>query len=344
MEDLAVKYRPRTFDDVVAQKYVKAILQNQLDTNDIKNAYLFTGGAGTGKTTCGRIFANELNHFKGKPIEIDAASNNGVEHAKVIIDESRYKTLDGEYKIFLIDECHMLTVQAWNALLKTLEEPPRGVVFIFCTTDAQKIPATIISRVQRYDFTRIPDVDVVSRLEYIIAQENLNNDKDYEFDEQALEFIAKLAQGGMRDAITKLEKVLGYSEVVSIDAVNNALGTADYSTYINLLNYIITNDSANCLQTINNIFRDGKDLKIAMRSFTDFTLDVCRYKLTETLEQTQIPEYMHEEVDDLVQGASYDLLLWCLEELNNTATVIKWEPNPKPIIDLQMLLLTKEEN
>jgi DNA polymerase-3 subunit gamma/tau len=183
METLAVKYRPSVFAEVIGQESIKQILQDQISTKTHKNCYLFTGGAGTGKTTCARIFANEINNGKGSFIEIDAASNNGVDNVREIIDNAKYKSLDSEYKIYIIDECHMLSTGAWNAMLKILEEPPAKTVFILCTTDPQKIPNTILSRVQRYDFQRISLDGIISRLEYIINCENeqARYDKDGNF-------------------------------------------------------------------------------------------------------------------------------------------------------------------
>ena len=171
-QSLAVKYRPTTFSDVVEQGSIKVILENQLKDNSIKHAYLFCGGAGTGKTTCARIFANEINNHKGTPIEIDGASNNSVESVRTIIQQSRQQSLDSTYKIYIIDECHSLSNSAWQAMLKLLEEPPATAIFIFCTTDPQKIPNTILSRVQRYDFQRISQKGIVDRLREILEQEN----------------------------------------------------------------------------------------------------------------------------------------------------------------------------
>lgn len=172
MQSLAVKYRPKTFDDVVEQSSIKVILEQQLSTGTFKHAYLFCGGAGTGKTTCARIFANEINKNSGNPIEIDAASNNGVDDVREIIQQAKTKSLDSEYKVFIIDECHSLSNTAWQAMLKLIEEPPAKSIFIFCTTDPQKIPKTILSRVQRYDFNRISQEGIVKRLKHIIDKEN----------------------------------------------------------------------------------------------------------------------------------------------------------------------------
>lgn len=169
---LANKYRPQSFDDVTEQGSVKVILKQQLESGTTKNAYLFCGGAGTGKTTCARIFANEINKGQGNPIEMDAASNNGVDDVRDIIDQAKKQSLDSEYKVFIVDECHMISNAGWNAMLKLIEEPPAKSVFIFCTTDPQKIPKTILSRVQRYDFQRLSHSGIYDRLRYIIDKEN----------------------------------------------------------------------------------------------------------------------------------------------------------------------------
>ena len=155
MTSLAVKYRPTCFSDLTEQKAVVSILTNQIETNTIKHGYLFCGGAGTGKTTSARIFANMINNGSGEPIELDAASNNSVDDIRALTEDAQTQSLDCEYKVFIIDECHSLSNQAWQAFLKTLEEPPAKSIFIFCTTDPQKIPNTILSRVQRYNFSRI---------------------------------------------------------------------------------------------------------------------------------------------------------------------------------------------
>lgn len=168
---LAIKYRPQTFEDLTEQSAVVTILTNQIETNTIKHGYLFCGGAGTGKTTSARIFANMINKGAGTLIELDAASNNSVEDIRRLTEDAQTQSIDSEYKVFVIDECHSLSNQAWQAMLKTLEEPPAKSIFIFCTTDPQKIPNTILSRVQRYNFQRISHKGIVDRLKYIIEQE-----------------------------------------------------------------------------------------------------------------------------------------------------------------------------
>lgn len=170
-ETLAVKYRPKIWDDVCEQVSVRIILQQQLETNSFQHAYLFCGSSGTGKTTCARILANEINKGEGTPIELDAASNNGVDDVRNIIQQAKTKALDSEYKVFIIDECHSLSNTAWQAFLKLIEEPPAKSIFIFCTTDKHKIPKTILSRVQEFSFQRISQKSIANRLEYILQQE-----------------------------------------------------------------------------------------------------------------------------------------------------------------------------
>ena len=342
MINLANKYRPRKFEEVVAQEYVKEILLNQLESGEVKHAYLFCGGAGTGKTTSARIFAKDVNEGKGNPIEIDAASNNGVENVRNIIEDSKFKSLDSKYKVYIIDEVHMLSTGAFNALLKTLEEPPSGTIYILCTTDPQKIPNTIMSRVQRFDFTRIKNEDIVKQLTFILESEN-SEVVPYSWDTEAIAFIGKLANGGMRDAITRLEKVLDYTSDITVDEVAAALGTPDYETFIELTSAILENDSESSLRLLDGIYMAGKDLKLSMRNYTDFLVDLCKFHLTKDMSFTSLPDHLVDDLDEICQSSDYSLVLWILEEMNRLNSVIKWEPNAKPIIEGQILLMTQED-
>lgn len=335
-QTLAIKYRPQTFDDVVEQGPIKQILQEQLRTGTHKNCYLFTGGAGTGKTTCARIFASEINGHKGTPIEVDAASNNGVENVRDIIDNAKFKALDAPYKVYIIDECHMLSTGAWNAMLKLLEEPPTQTVFIMCTTDPQKIPATILSRVQRYDFQRITFKGIVGRLQYICKQENIP------YEQEAIEQIAKIADGGCRDSITLLDKVSSYSPRITIQSVIEALGTVNYTTMFTLTNDILNGDARGAVQLIEEVHRSGVDLKQFMKQYCYFILDAYKWWLTDSFEYVQIPStYLTS-----LYGWSERLYLYLrdlLDKLIKLNNDIKWETSPKALIEATIIMACEEE-
>lgn len=333
MEALATKYRPRTFKDVVCQDNVKRVLVNQLETNQLKQAYLFTGSAGTGKTTSARILANDANEGKGKPIEIDGASNNGVDNIRVIIDDCRMKSLNSKYKIYIIDECHMLSTGAWNAFLKVLEEPPKGVIFILCTTDPQKIPSTILSRVQRFDFKRIPQQDIVDRLEYILKEEGILT-----YNVDAIEYIAKLADGGMRDAIMKLDTVLGYTNEINMDNTLACLGVTSYDDMFKIVNSIIDRDATTAINVVERIFKDGKDLKLFTKDLGKCLLDLCKYNLTKTFDATMIPPYMQRQAIKLASLNIADLVD-ILDGVNKIQDKIKYEQYPKYLLESELMLL-----
>lgn len=334
MEALATKYRPQHFEDVVCQDNIKKVLTNQLETGEIKQAYLFCGSAGTGKTTSARIFANDVNGGKGKPIEIDGASNNGVDNIRSIIDDCRMKSLDSKYKVYIIDEVHMLSIGAFNALLKVLEEPPKGVIFILCTTDPHKIPATILSRLQRFDFKRIPQFDIVQRLQYILQQEG-----KITYDIEALEYIAKLADGGMRDAIMKLDTVIGYTNNITLQAVLDCLGITNYEHLVTIVQSIISKQPNEPIQIIDKIYRDGKDLKLFVKDLNKFVLDLCKLSITRNKELTMIPtDIMRKCIHIATNTPSYQLVD-ILDAINNLLDKIKYEQNPKNLIESELIIL-----
>lgn len=334
MMNLAVKYRPQHFEDVVCQDNVKKVLSNQLQTGEIKQAYLFCGSSGTGKTTSARIFANDVNGGKGKPIEIDGASNNGVDNIRSIIDDCRMKSLDSKYKVYIIDEVHMLSIGAFNALLKVLEEPPKGVIFILCTTDPHKIPATILSRLQRFDFKRIPQFDIVNRLKYILQQEG-----NITYDIEALEYIAKLADGGMRDAIMKLDTVIGYTNNITLQAVLDCLGITNYEHLVAIVQGIINKQPNEPIQIIDKIYREGKDLKLFVKDLNKFVLDLCKLSITRNKELTMIPtDIMRKCIHIATNTPKYELVD-ILDAINNLLDKIKYEQNPKNLIESELIIL-----
>lgn len=300
---LANKYRPKEFEDMVGQDSIKAILTNQVKTNNIKHAYLFTGPAGIGKTTSCRIIARMMNNGEANPIELDCASNNSVDDVRKIIDQCRTRPLKGKYKIFLLDEVHVLSFNAWNAMLKILEEPPEYIIFLLATTDPQKIPGTILSRVQRFNFTKLSVKQITDRLIYIINNENkeyfeetgldenevlkrqnmkLNNIPYITYEKGAVEYIARLAKGGMRDSITNLEKCLDYSTSLTLQNVlkitSNGL-TED--SMLELLKYTLNKQCKEALLHFNNIYMLGIDPSLFLKLYTEFLENCVKYLITQ---------------------------------------------------------------
>lgn len=331
---LAIKYRPKTWDDVMEQDSIKIILKQQLESGEIKNAYLFCGGAGTGKTTCARIFANEINKGQGNPIEMDAASNSGVEDVRSISQQAKMKALDAEYKIFIIDECHAISNTGWQAFLKLIEEPPAKTIFIFATTDPQKIPKTILSRVQRYDFKRISENGICKRLYQILQMEDVNCNPHLT---EAVEYIAKIAEGGMRDAITLMDKCLSFSSELTLENVVKALGTVDYEVMKELTDAIITKTEKQVISIVEDVHASGKDIKQFITQYTKFLLDVQKYAIG-CEGYMQIPK-TEDNVDWLegMEEEDFDICIDLLQDVVKLNSSIKWSQTPK--YDLEAVLL-----
>lgn len=334
---LAIKYRPKKWEDVVEQDSVKIILQNQLDTGEIKNSLLFVGGAGTGKTTSARIYANELNKGMGNPIELDAASNNGVDDVRNIIKQAQSKSLDSEYKVFIIDECHALSNSAWQAMLKLIEEPPAKSVFIFCTTNPEKIPKTILSRVQRYDFKMISQDGIIDRLQYILECEN-RDALEWNWEDDAIEYIAKLADGHLRDSLTMLDKCLAYSQDLTLENVVNALGTTDYEIMFKLLDNMFNGEIKACFDIVEEVHSEGKDLKQFVHTFIAFLLDISKYGIGCDWKYISIPQ-----IDDYIKyiqnmtDNEYNLVNIWLKSFIRLNADIKYSATPK--IDIECMLM-----
>lgn len=339
---LALKYRPHKFSDLTEQSAVVKILENQIATNTIKNGYLFVGAAGTGKTTSARIFADMINKSFGEPIELDAASNNSVDDIRRITEEAQTKSLDSEYKVFIIDECHMLSNAAWNAFLKTLEEPPVKSIFILCTTNPEKIPATILSRVQRYNFQRISMQGVIDRLLYILEQEDSEADiSGLDWDIQAVDLIAKIADGGMRDAITLLDKCLSYSNDLTVQNVINALGVADYDTMFELTKFLANKEVSCMLNLITSVYASGMDLKQFIKDYFEFILDLNTYHKTASMALIKLP-INYEDVIQSLSNTAWGTIGELLQVLVDLMNEIKWVQNPKSIIIARFMLYMQE--
>ena len=289
-------YRPQTFEDVAGQSHVTITLQNAIKENRIAHAYLFAGPRGTGKTTIAKIFAKAINCMGENPpcnecsnckeitlgdhpdvIEIDAASNNGVNEVRELIDKVKYAPINAKYKVYIIDEVHMMTPEAFNALLKTLEEPPAHIVFILATTEPHKILPTIISRCQRFDFQRVDENDIITRLKYVLEEEKV----DYE--EEALAIISKLADGGMRDALSILEQCLAYDRHLTVENINKVYGLLSNDEKIRLIKLLLTKDMKGVLKTLDHMLSTSIDLKKLTQDLIDVLKDIVIYKNTEDL-------------------------------------------------------------
>jgi len=294
MSSMACRYRPNEFEDVCGQSSVVKILQKQLEINDIKNCYLFCGPSGTGKTTLARIFANKINNGLGSPIEIDGASNNGVDNVREIINQAKERSIDSEYKIYIIDECHAITSQAWQAFLKCIEEPPKYTIFMFCTTEPNKIPNTILNRVMRFNLNRVPIENIKQRLQYICQQEGFINYIE------TCDYISKISYGGVRDAIATLEKAASYSNDLNINNVLNCLGNFDYNVLFDLTDAMTNKDEENTIKIINYCFNSGNDLKLFITQFMDFSLDLFKYCLFKDISLTKIPSTYINDINNII--------------------------------------------
>lgn len=337
---LYTTYRSHTFEDVVEQTNVVSVLLNQLKTGTVRNGYLFVGPSGTGKTTIGRILARAINKGDGGLIEMDAASNNGVEDMRGVIEKANYQALDAEYKVFIIDECHMLSISAWNAMLKTLEEPPAKAIFIFCTTDPQKIPATIINRVQRFDLTRISYKGIFDRLKYIISKEN-EKDRNLVVSDDVIDYISKLANGGMRDAISMLDKCLSLKSELELKDAVSILGSVDYDELLNLFFSMYNCNEANVIKIIDDLYNNGKDLKLFIRQYTNFLADLCKYKLFGNFDYISIPK-LYETQLERVKNSDGEILKHLLDKVNELNSKIKYESVVLPVVETELLLLSRE--
>ena len=332
MEALAVKYRPKTFEDVVSQNAIIRILRKQIELKQFKNCYLFCGASGCGKTTVARIFANAINQGNGNPIEIDAASNNGVDNVRQLIKTASERSLDSEYKIIIIDECHALTTQAWQAFLKCIEEPPMYTIFIFCTTDPQKIPATIINRTMRFNFSRITEEKIKERLLKICNAEGYVNYQE------GCDYISRISNGGMRDAIATLNKCADYDRDLSIENVLKAIGDFSYETLFNLVNYCIDGNEASALEIVNTIFMNGADMTLFVENMFRFTMDIMKYIIVPDIRFTSLPSNYEDTVKHLINfDNAKQYYYYLVDKMFKLRSAIKNDPNVKSIFEVFIL-------
>ena len=332
-------------------------MKNALATKQTTHAYLFAGPRGTGKTSCAKLFAKALNcpnQVNGDPcnecetckaitagrlndvIEIDAASNNGVEEIRDIRDKVKYAPTQADYKVYIIDEVHMLSTSAFNALLKTLEEPPANVVFILATTDPHKIPATIISRTQRFDFKRITSGAILERMEYILKQ------KQFEYDEKALNVIARAAEGGMRDALSILDQVLSFGDnKVTLDNALLVTGSVTRENLIKYLSQVQNHETVAGLQTIHAILDEGKDSKRLLEDLINCCRDLLLYKQApEMLEQTG-SVMIDDEFKSMAEKSNPETLYRYIDTLNEQQENMRYSMHQSVYLEVLTVKLAK---
>lgn len=343
-------WRPQRFDDIVGQRVITQTLKNAIITNQISHAYLFAGPRGTGKTSAAKIFAKAVNcHHKkdGEPcnecdickditngslndvIEIDAASNNGVEEIRDIRDKVKYAPTRADYKVYIIDEVHMLSTGAFNALLKTLEEPPANVIFILATTEPHKIPLTIISRVQRFDFHRIAPQDIFERMKYIL------NQKGFTYEERALWVIANAAEGGMRDALSILDQVLSFSDDhVKLEDALLVTGSVTKKLLQKYFLQVVQKDSGNALKTMDEILEQGKDGQRFIEDMISFIRDVLLYQEAPNLINVESTGLSDDDFKELSAAASSQRLYKMIDVLNDVQDEMRFTTHPDVYLEV----------
>ena len=344
--NLPVKYRPKTFEEVAGQQHVTRTLQNALKTGRISQAYLFAGPRGVGKTTTARILAKGLNCEKGVTphpcnrceicreidegksldvIEIDGASNRGIEEIRSLREKIRFTPAKARYKVYIIDEVHMLTTEAFNALLKTLEEPPPHVIFIFATTEPRKIPETVISRTQRFDFRPLSKKEIVERLKFVAEREGIEVHPD------ALLRIAKYADGSLRDGLALLEQLYVFSDgPIKVEDVNQVLGIIDEEIFIKIIEAALKGDAKSVLEMANNAFDQGYSVHEFTRSFSEAVQELTRAKF-----------YGEKNAFfDLSQKISKGQLVTTMKIALDMEDAARYTQNPRVGIDYQLIRLS----
>lgn len=352
------KYRPKTFDDVVGQEHITETLKKQVETGRLSHAYLFIGTRGTGKTTCAKILAKAVNcehPVNGNPcnrcaacrgiddgsildvVELDAASNNGVDNVRALRDEAVFSPASVRKRVYIVDEVHMLSNSAFNALLKILEEPPEHLMFILATTELHKVPATILSRCQRHSFKRIPVDTITARLNYVAQQEHLDLQPD------AAALLARMADGGMRDALTLLDQCCG-NECISTDAVISAIGLAGNLRTAQLLRSVAAGDTAGALEQFRELWQDGKDPSALLDELSILQRDLLMQAVAPRGGRELLSgAYDPVTLEELSGAFSSAQLLANLQSIQQTLGAMASQPNPRIAAELCLIRLCRSE-
>ncbi len=354
------KWRPMVFDDIVGQGHITQTLKNQIINDKIGHAYLFCGTRGTGKTTCAKVFSravNCINPQDGNPCneceickgiidesildvkEIDAASNNGVDNIREIREDVRYVSTNAKYTVYIIDEVHMLSSGAFNALLKTLEEPPKHVIFILATTEAHKVPQTILSRCQRFDFKRIQPSDIILRMKEIAHGDSLNITDD------AFKLLASLADGSMRDGLSILERVVSAcGNEITAENITSTLGISASESIFKIISAIADGNVNNIIEVIDTLMSDGKDLKVFIDSLIKTFRDMLICKISDSPDD--VLDYTAEDMvklKSLADKMSFEKLSHSAAALSDTQADTRWVKAPRIIYELALIKLARPE-
>lgn len=351
------KFRPDNFEDVKGQDHIVTTLKNQIKAERIGHAYLFCGTRGTGKTTVAKIFAKAVNcenPVDGSPcgecamcrsisagtsmnvIEIDAASNNGVDNIREIREEVAYRPTQGRYKVYIIDEVHMLSIGAFNALLKTLEEPPEYVIFILATTEVHKIPITILSRCQHYDFRRITIDTIVARLDELLEKEKV------EAEERAVRYIAKAADGSMRDALSLLDQCIAFymNEPLTYDHVMDVLGAVDTDVFSRLLRKVLERDVSGVLEIVEELIMQGRELSQLAADFTWYLRNLLLAKTSDNIEDVlDVSSENLEQLKEEAQMAQTDALLRYIRIFSDLSNQLRFATQKRVLLEVTLIKL-----
>ena len=355
------KFRPASFAEVKVQDHIVTTLRNQLKAGRIGHAYLFTGTRGTGKTSVAKIFAKTVNcenptedgpcgecrickaiaaGASMNVIEIDAASNNGVDNIREIVDEVAYSPAEGKYKVYIIDEVHMLSIGAFNALLKTLEEPPSYVIFILATTEVHKLPITILSRCQRYDFKRISIQTIADRMRELVDAENVK------VEDKALRYIAKMADGSMRDALSLLDQCIAFhlGNELTYDMALDVLGAVDNAVFSELLRFVLARDVLGCIKLLEDVVMQGRELTQFVTDFTWYLRNLILIQSSDNLEDVLDVSSEHlARLKEESEQVSFDQVVRYVRIFSDLAGQIKYASQKRILVEIALIKLCRPE-